>query len=178
MSQSPHTSNNHVTLYRDLDNKSTAENLASRYKIKLIEVTTATIPGSFWDAPEAGLIGHKLYLREDTPVHSFLHELCHYICMSPDRRKALHTDAGGRQPVEENAVCYLQLLLADQLSGYSQQKAFRDMDLWGYSFRLGSAEAWFREDAEDAIEFLQKYFLIDCNNLPTFQVNLDKSYLP
>ncbi len=26
----------------------------------------------------------------------------------------------------------------------------RDMDEWGYSFRLGSAANWFAEDAEDA----------------------------
>ena len=29
-----------------------------------------------------------------------------------------------------------------------------DMDAWGYTFRLGSAHAWFEHDAEDAREFL------------------------
>jgi len=28
------------------------------------------------------------------------------------------------------------------------------MDAWGYSFRLGSAQAWFEQDAEDARSFL------------------------
>lgn len=31
----------------------------------------------------------------------------------------------------------------------------RDMDSWGYSFRLGSARTWFNEDADDAVEFLK-----------------------
>jgi hypothetical protein len=29
------------------------------------------------------------------------------------------------------------------------------MDAWGYSFRLGSARAWFEQDAEDARAFLE-----------------------
>ena len=44
---------------------------------------------------EAGLIGDALYLRPDTPVHSALHEACHYVCMDPARRAGLDTDAGG-----------------------------------------------------------------------------------
>ena len=35
-----------------------------------------------------------------------------------------------------------------------RERMFSDMDRWGYSFRLGSARAWFNEDAEDAISFL------------------------
>ena len=34
-------------------------------------------------------------------------------------------------------------------------RAFADMDAWGYTFRLGSARAWFERDAEDAAAFLQ-----------------------
>jgi len=30
------------------------------------------------------------------------------------------------------------------------------MDAWGYSFRLGSARAWFENDAEDAIGWLKQ----------------------
>ena len=29
----------------------------------------AEIPGSYWGAPEAGLVGDLLYVRPDTPVH-------------------------------------------------------------------------------------------------------------
>ncbi len=113
-----------------------------------------SIPGSYWGEPEAGLIGNTLHLRNDTPVHSALHEACHYICMDASRRNHLHTDAGGSD-IEENAVCYLQILLADTLAGYSRSRMFRDMDAWGYSFRLGSAQAWFETDAEDARQWLQ-----------------------
>jgi hypothetical protein len=113
----------------------------------------SAIPGSYWGDEEAGLIGSRLLLRDDTPVHSALHEACHYICMDQQRKEALHTDAGGTD-VEENAVCYLQILLADKMPSYSSGEAMQDMDSWGYSFRNGSAKSWFESDAEDAVEFL------------------------
>jgi hypothetical protein len=109
----------------------------------------ADIPGSHWGPPEAGLIGNRLYARADTPVHSILHTACHWICMDESRRAAVHTYAGG-DDLEEAAVCYLQLLLADELPGYSRECLFADMDAWGYSFRLGSTRAWFEQDADDA----------------------------
>ncbi len=126
----------------------------------------AEIPGSFWGAPEAGLVGDRLYVRPDTPVHSALHEGCHYICMDPARRCVLHTDAGG-DALEEAAVCYLQILLADRLPGVGRERLMRDMDAWGYSFRLGSARRWFLEDAEDARAWLLGEGLIDRRGLPT-----------
>jgi hypothetical protein len=119
----------------------------------------AAIPGSYWGEPEAGLVGDVLYLRPDTPVHSALHEGCHYICMDEARRAGLHTDAGGTD-TEENAVCYLQALLADRLPGYDRLRLFADMDAWGYHFRLGSARAWFEQDAEDAQDWLLRRGLI------------------
>ena len=118
------------------------------------------IPGSFWGEPEAGLITHRLFLREDTPVHSALHEGCHYLCADPARQASMHTDAGG-DDAEECAVCYLQVLLADTLPGYHRERLFTDMDRWGYSFRLGSARRWFYEDARDAAQWLQSRGLID-----------------
>lgn len=121
---------------------------------------TASIPGSFWGEPEAGLIRNQLYVRDDTPVHSALHEACHYICMDGTRRARLHTNAGGND-LEECAVCYLQILLADRLAGYDRERMFHDMDAWGYSFRLGSARAWFEHDAQDAREFLAAHGLLD-----------------
>lgn len=124
------------------------------------------IPGSFWGDSEAGIIKNKLYVRPETPVHSALHEACHYICLDAARRNALDTDAGGDYD-EENAVCYLQILLAAKLSGCSADILMNNMDSWGYTFRLGSARAWFNEDAEDAQQWLLREKLIDQNDEPT-----------
>lgn len=120
------------------------------------------IPGSYWGDEEAGLIGHRVLARMDTPVHSILHESCHAICMDDERKAALHTDAGGEY-AEEDAVCYLQILLADAAPPMTRARMFADMDAWGYSFRLGSAKAWFEGDAEDARNWLiaRKLPLID-----------------
>jgi len=109
----------------------------------------APIPGSHWGDDEAGLIGHTLYVRLDTPVHSALHEASHWLLMDDTRRAVLHTDAGGSHQ-EEDAVCYLQVLLADFLPAFNRERMFSDMDAWGYSFRLGSAKRWFEEDAKEA----------------------------
>lgn len=125
----------------------------------------AEIPGSYWGEREAGLIDNRLYLRADTPVHSALHEACHFICMDEARRAALHTDAKG-DDIEEVGVCYLQALLAERLSGYSQKQLFTDMDAWGYSFVLGSAQAWFERDAEDGRAWLLRHGLIDSKGVP------------
>ncbi len=118
------------------------------------------IPSSYWGEREAGLKGERLFARLDTPVHSVLHEAAHYICMSPERRVGLDRDAGG-DDLEESAVCYLQILLADALPGVGRARLCADMDAWGYSFRLGSATRWFDEDAEDARAFLIAHGIID-----------------
>jgi hypothetical protein len=125
-----------------------------------------SIPGSYWGDSEAGLVGDTLYLRDDTPLHSALHEGCHYLCMDRTRRAALHTDAGG-EVAEENGVCYLQALLARRIPGYGMNRLFVDMDAWGYSFRLGSAARWFTEDAADARAWLTEHGLIDESGEPT-----------
>lgn len=113
------------------------------------------IPGSYWGEQEAGLVGDTLYVRPDTPVHSALHEACHWLCMDASRRSSLHTDAGS-DDIEECAACYLQILLAGRLPGIGQARLLQDMDAWGYSFRLGSAAAWFETDADDARDWLRK----------------------
>ncbi|HET7757793.1 MAG TPA: hypothetical protein VI195_09385 [Steroidobacteraceae bacterium] len=118
------------------------------------------IPGSYWGDSEAGLEAERLYARPDTPVHSILHEAGHYLCMSPERRAGLDTDAGG-DDLEEEAVCYLQVLLAGRLAGVGRERLLADMDAWGYSFRLGSARAWFEQDAAAAHEWLEEHGLID-----------------
>lgn len=120
----------------------------------------AAIPGTYWGEPEAGLVGATLYVRPDTPVHSALHEAGHFICMDAARRVRLHTDAGGTL-LEECGVCYLQMLLADALPGVGRVRVQADMDAWGYTFRLGSAQAWFEIDAEDALVFLRERGLVD-----------------
>ena len=156
-----------VLLCSDIEIKH-LQQLLHRYGMKLNIVShDESIPGSFWQPPEAGLIGHTLYVRDDTPVHSALHETCHYICMDQQRRDDLDTDAGGGYE-EENGVCYLQILLSDQIPEMGRERMFSDMDTWGYSFRLGSSKAWFDNDAEDAVEWLQQYKLIDKKRSPTY----------
>jgi hypothetical protein len=125
------------------------------------------IPGSYWGDSEAGLIGARLYARLDTPLHSVLHEAAHAICMTPERRVGLHTDAGG-DVEEETAVCYLQLLLAEGLPAVSRARLFRDMDEWGYSFRLGSTAAWFHGDAADARAWLVQHGILDAAGRVTY----------
>ena len=124
--------------------------LLSRYRMEPVAVTPGdTIPGSYWGESEAGLVGNRIYFRPDTPLHSVLHEACHFICMDETRRARLERDAGGDYD-EENAVCYLQIVLADTLPGVGRARLMRDMDAWGYTYRLGSTRAWFEQDADDA----------------------------
>lgn len=146
--------------------------LLARYDLELRLVAAGElIPGSYWGASEAGLKGGTLYARLDTPVHSVLHESAHCICMTPERRAGLDTDAGGDFD-EENAVCYLQILLADELAGCGRERMWADMDEWGYTFRLGSARAWFEQDADDARTWLLGAGIIDVNTRPTFRARL------
>lgn len=119
----------------------------------------APIPGSYWGEPEAGLIGHRVYARGDTPVHSVLHEACHLIVLPAQRRAAVHTDATDSVE-EEDAACYLQIMLADRLPGVGRDRLMADMDAWGYSFRLGSTAAWFGQDAENARAWLAQRALL------------------
>jgi hypothetical protein len=148
--------------------RSALEGFAARYGLACHWVGVGRdIPGSFWGAPEAGLVGNGLYLRVDTPLHSALHEACHYVCMDAARRASLNTDAGG-DFAEEDAVCFLQILLADTFPGVGRARLMGDMDAWGYSFRLGSAQAWFHGDANDARRWLLDRGLIAPDGRPTW----------
>jgi len=141
--------------------------LLSRFRLQPVAVASGeTIPGSYWGESEAGLVGNRIYFRPDTPLHSVLHEACHFICMDDTRRGQLDRDAGGDYD-EENAVCYLQIVLADEVSGMDSRQMCRDMDAWGYTFRLGSAPAWFEQDAEDARRWLLGHRIIDERGRPT-----------
>lgn len=142
--------------------------LIGRFGLELtVQATNESISGSFWGDSEAGIVGHTVFVRPDTPVHSFLHETCHVVCMDRERRSRLDRDAGG-DDLEEAAVCYLQILLADYIDGAGRERLMADMDAWGYSFRLGSTRAWFEEDADDAREFLLNHDLIDKSGVPRF----------
>ncbi len=128
--------------------------LLAGFGLELVSVPEgAPIPGSYWGEPEAGIIGERVYARPDTPVHSMLHEACHLIVLPPERRARVHTDATD-SVAEEDAACYLQILLAGRLPGVGSARLMADMDAWGYTFRLGSARAWFERDAQDARDWL------------------------
>jgi hypothetical protein len=143
--------------------------LLDKFGLELVLVAPQTvIPGSYWGEREAGLIGSKIYARLDTPLHSVLHEGAHFVCMSPERRAGLDTDAGG-DDAEESAVCYLQILLAKTLR-LGLERLCGDMDAWGYSFRLGSAARWFAEDAEDARAWLLEQGLIDARGAVAYNL--------
>ena len=134
--------------------------LLDRFGLQLRRVAADTpIPGSYWGDEEAGIIGATVYARDDTPVHSLLHEAGHLIVLPPEKRAAVHTDATDSIE-EEDATCYLQIVLADELPGVGRARLMADMDTWGYSFRLGSTRAWFERDAENAQAWLRERGLL------------------
>ena len=150
--------------------RSALDSLLHRYGLELsVQDSGATISGSFWGDSEAGIIDNTVYVRADTPIHSFLHETCHIICMTAGRRAGLDRDAGG-DDLEEAAVCYLQVVLADKIDGAGSERIMSDMDAWGYSFRLGNTQDWFQNDAEDALEFLRNHRLLNADGGTTFRL--------
>jgi hypothetical protein len=156
-----------VLLVNAIDRMS-LELLLDRYGLALQLVAPEdVIPGSYWGEREAGLVGAKIFARLDTPLHSVLHETAHFICMTPERRAGLDTDAGG-DDAEESAVCYLQVVLAQLLPNVGRERLCRDMDEWGYSFRLGSTAAWLAQDAQDSRDWLMHHALIDSHGQATY----------
>jgi hypothetical protein len=144
--------------------------LLDRYGLELRVVGAGEpLPGSYWGDSEAGLRGRQLFARRDTPVHSILHEACHFVCVTPERRVGIDTDAGGDHN-EENGVCFLQIVLADHVPKVGRERMLTDMDTWGYTFRLGSARAWFENDAADTRAWLQQHRLIDKDDAPTWRL--------
>ena len=146
--------------------------ILARYQLQLSRVpANKDIPHSFWGAPEAGRQRSVLFARDDTPIHSILHEASHFICMPAKQRIQDGIDAGGTA-AEENATCYLQILLADWIQGIDQNQLMHDMDAWGYSFRLGSTARWFNADSEDARDWLLEKQIIDEQNQPTWKLRI------
>jgi hypothetical protein len=144
--------------------------LAARLSVAALVIADgAEITHSYWGAPEAGIAQRSVYVRSDTPVHSLLHELCHIVCMTEQRRAPLARDAGG-DPAEECAVCYLQITLANYLPGYSAESCLDDMDAWGYSFREGNVRDWLAGDGRDARAWLIDRGLIDAAGRPTWRL--------
>lgn len=147
------------------------DRLVARYGLSLAWVAPGeSIPGSFWGDDEAGIIGETLQVRPDTAVHSALHEFAHIVCMDEARRATADTDAGS-DDVEEEAVCYLQILMAEHLDGFGRERALSDMQAWGYTFRVGSSADWFSADADRAIDWLLDQGLVqrgDHGLEPTF----------
>lgn len=142
--------------------------LLGRFGLSLVvQQESEDITGSYWGDSEAGVVGRSVFVRPDTPVHSFLHESCHVICMDSLRRDGLDRDAGG-DDLEESAVCFLQVVLADYIDGVGRDRLMADMDSWGYSFRLGNTRNWFENDAGDAREFLVNHGLVGSSGKPTF----------
>ena len=146
------------------------EALLARFGLVLcVQADDEPITGSYGGDREAGVVGMCVYVRNDTPLHSLLHEACHVICMSGDRRARLDTDAGG-DDLEEAAVCYLQVLLADAIEGCGRDRLMADMDAWGYSFRLGDTRSWFESDADDAHKWLIDNGLLDEQGTPSYRL--------
>ena len=149
-----------VLVLGDIDTGDVASLLAA-YGLSLALVEDgASIPGSYWGEPEAGIIGSVVHARRDTPLHSLLHEAGHLVVLPVERRAAVHTDATD-SIAEEDAVCVLQALLADALPGVGAARVLADMDAWGYTFRLGSAAAYVAHDAASAWQWLAERGLAD-----------------
>lgn len=149
-----------MVYYKNLD-PDAIQTLLDHYGIKVNCVDAeADIPHSFWGASEAGRKQNELYIRGDTPIHSILHEACHYVCMPAIQRIETQMDAKG-SVIEENATCYLQILLSDHIENFDRNQLMQDMDEWGYSFRLGSANAWFSQDADEVYKWLIEHQIIN-----------------
>ena len=91
--------------------------------------------------------------------------------MTHERRQQLESDAGA-DDLEEAAVCYLQIVLSDEIEPVGRLRLMRDMDAWGYSFRLGDTASWFERDANDARKWLIDHDLIAASGAPTFRLRV------
>ena len=85
--------------------------LLARYGLRFERVADgAPIPGSFWGESEAGLISSTVFARDDTPLHSLLHEACHLIVIPPEMSWRGDRKASGLV-FDENVKCCMPLLV-------------------------------------------------------------------
>ena len=86
-----------MLLISDLSLNSIAA-LLGKFKLSVdLMPDDATINGSYWGEPEAGIVGNRVLVRRDTPVHSLLHETCHIVCMTPERRQRFKGDGNAEE---------------------------------------------------------------------------------
>ena len=45
--------------------------------------------------------------------------------------------------------------------GFWRERAWSDMDAWGYSFRLGATRTWFEQDSAEACAWLEQHGITD-----------------
>ncbi|NOR52296.1 MAG: hypothetical protein GQ470_06710, partial [Gammaproteobacteria bacterium] len=68
---------------------------------------------------------------------------------------------------------YLEITLANYIPEYDSEQLMNDMDCWGYTFRLGSAKAWFEQDAEDTRQWLIEHRLLNHQGKPTWKLRIN-----
>ncbi len=144
--QEPAAANSRVTSLGDIE-PAAIERLLTAFGLSLAGVAPgASIPGSYWGDSEAGLVGDRLFARADTPVHSLLHELGHYVCMDPTAARCARHRCGRRRRRGSGRVLPAGVARRRACEASAASAASRDMDTWGYSFREGSARAWLAGD--------------------------------
>ena len=60
----------------------------------------------------------------------------------------------------------------ETLHAVLHQELLQDLDRWGYSFREGSAAAWFAGDGVVASDWLAEKGLIDAHEAPTLRLRV------
>ena len=90
------------------------ERLLQRWGLQLRVVAAGDdIPGSFWGEEEAGLIADSLYVRPDTPVHSALHEACHFIFISKEQGNIMAKQAAAAPAVKAGPIQRLRTFYSE-----------------------------------------------------------------
>ena len=67
-------------------------------------------------------------------------------------------------------IWFVQLVHYPLMDGVGRERLMRDMDAWGYSFRLGSTRCWFERDADDARSWLIDEGLLTADGEATFRL--------
>lgn len=115
--------------------------------------------GSYWGELEVGIIVSNVYVCDDMFVYLMLYEVCYLIVLLLEWCVQVYIDVIDLV-VEEDVICYLQIVLVGQLFGVGSQWLMVDMDVWGYMYWLGFMKVWFEQDVEDV-----KVWLVECGLL-------------